>query len=307
METERNKFNKPSQAKGGKDSTKIVLTAAGATAVGAAAAVAANEWNNDVPDKPEPAEPATNENAQEANAEGTAQQQAQQGSNGNSGGQQSQPDHEIHPVDNGQTVGQASVQPSGDAPVQPDNPVVQHDTTPDDVPYDPIDDVDPDLIAQEITAVEIDPNDVDVADMVVIDNIDTIYLEDGSEVPVATVHTEDNGQYLMVDIDDDMTFDMILDMEGNPVAQVDGNLTMSDVLDMYDETGGELAYNAEQIEQELAGSDNPEIDIIDTSDLAAVTPVSDEEFAEDGSDDDDGNDLADADTGNEEMIDEYEG
>ena len=127
-----------------------------------------------------------------------------------------------------------------------------------------IDDVDPDLIAQELTAVEIDPNDVDVADIIQIDNVSTYYNPDGSEMPIAMVHTQDGAQFMMVDVDNDMTFDVITDLEGNPIVQVDGNLTFSDVEDMMDETGGELAYNPERDDQELANGEDPEDGILDT-------------------------------------------
>lgn len=311
MDTERLKLGKPAQAKGGKDSTKIVLTAAGATAVGTGAAVAANIWDNDAPEEQVADQNITEENTQETTTEQTSQQVEQQGGGGNNG---QQTETEVQPVDNNQTVGQTS-----DITTQNGNESGQTHPNQEDEPYNPLDDVDPNLVAEEIIGEEIDPNDVDLADVVTIDNIDVVYMEDGTEMPVALVHDENNEQYLMVDIDDNMTFDMIFDMAGNPIAAVDGNLTMSDVLDMFDETGDELAYNAEQIEQELAGAENPEQDIIDTNDLAMLdrgesevmattTAISEEEFEEDGddSDSDDGSDLAEADTDEGEMIDDLE-
>ncbi len=122
----------------------------------------------------------------------------------------------------------------------------------------------PDLIAQEITATEIDPNDVDLADIVTVDDVDTLYFEDGSEMPVAAFHTPDGGEYLMVDVDNDMVFDVVTDLEGNPVTAVEGNMTMSDIEDMMDETGEELALNPEQDDKELAWGEDPEDGIVDT-------------------------------------------
>lgn len=313
MDTERLKLGKPAQAKGGKDSTKIVLTAAGAVAAGTAAAVAANEWINDAPEEQPQTQVATEEDAQQTTTEQTSQQEGQQGAGNNNGQPNQQTDTEIQPVDNNQTVEQTS-----NATPQ-NNETGQTHPNEDDPAYDSVDDVDPDLVALEIIGEEIDPNDVDVADMVIIDNVDTIYMEDGTEVPVAVVHDENNDQYLMVDIDDDMTFDTILDMEGNPIASVDGNLTMSDVLDMFDESGEELAYNAEQIEQELAGSEDPGQDIIDTNDLAmldredaegmaSITAIPEEEFEEgvDDSESDDDTELAETDSDEGDMIDGFD-
>ena len=124
---------------------------------------------------------------------------------------------------------------------------------------------------------------------------------------VASIHTQDGGQFLMVDVDNDMTFDVITDLEGNPIVQVDSNLTFSDVEDMMDETGGELAYNAEQDEQELAYGGDPEDGILDTltsvfedddyedpENLLAENEMSedeDEEGIDDDSEEDD-NDIA---------------
>ena len=295
METERSKFNKPAQGRGGKDSTKTVLTAAGVVAVGAAgAAVAATEWDNEVPADELPLEATPVEIAEEPAAEQTLQTAQTT--------QQSSPAQEIQPVDGGQTGSPATGQ----------GQQTQEDPDKDDEPYSSIDDVDPDLIAQEITAVEIDPNDVDVADVLTIDNIDTFYFEDGSQMPVALVHTEDNAQYLMVDVDDDMTFDVICDLEGNPITQVEGSLTMSDVIDMFDETGGELAFNTEQIEQELAGTGDSAVDIIDTSGLAMVhaVPVTDEEFGEPSTEEETGgsetDDLAETETDEDDTIGELD-
>lgn len=314
MDTERIKLGKPAQAKGGKDSTKIVLTAAGAVAAGTGAAVAANVWNNDAPEEQVTDQSITEENSQETTTGQTNQQGEQQGAGGNNGQQNQQTETEVQPVDNNQTVGQTS-----DITSQNGNESGLTHPTQEEEPYNPLDDVDPNLVAEEIIGEEIDPNDVDLADVVTIDDVDTVYMEDGTEMPVALVHDEDNEQYLMVDIDDDMTFDMIFDMEGNPIAAVDGNLTMSDVLDMFDETGDELAYNAEQIEQELADAESPEQDIIDTNDLAMLdrgdsegmattTAIPEEEFEEGGddTDSDDDSDLVESDTDEGEMIDDLE-
>lgn len=328
METERSKFKVDSQAKGGKDSTKFKLTAAGVAAVGAGAgagAAAATVWNNEEPpqnnEEPHHEEPVQQPQEETPSPQNSTNVQPPQESQ--------QTVTEIHPVDSSNQTTDAS-HPEEPANVS-DNMTTDSNTeaeTPpkdDDLPYDAdIDDVDPDLIVEEILGEEIDPNDVDVADVVTIDAVDTMFFEDGSEMPVALVHTEDNDQYIMVDLDDDMTFDMIYDLEGNPIAPVDGNLTMSDVLDMFDETGDALAYDPQLTEQELEGSENPDQDIVDTTngdlamadreisgEMATITTVSEEDFGDDDQDtneDDEDGDLAEADeeADDSEMIDELD-
>lgn len=241
-------FSNGLQKKGGKDSTRVILTAAGATTVAAAAAGAAVLLD----DEEKVEEPVDVQEQTTEDAEAATTQQSQQTTQQQTATTETD---EIQPV----ASQSDEIQPTGD--------VGGNQQTSDNTnngEQNIIDDVDPDLIAQEITAVEIDPNDVDVADMIEIDGIDTLYGDDGSEMSVAAVHTQDGGQYLMVDVDNDMTFDVITDLEGNPIVQVDSNLTYSDVEDMMDETGNELAYNPDRDEQELANGEDPEDGILDT-------------------------------------------
>jgi hypothetical protein len=218
--------------------------------------------------------------------------------------QQEQPTNQQQSNQQTQPQTNDEIQPIGSQTDEPSGEVQQNTQQGSQNETGIIDDVDPDLIAQEITAVEIDPNDVDMADIIQIDDIDTLYTPDGSEMQVASIHTQDGGQFLMVDVDNDMTFDVITDLEGNPIVQVDSNLTFSDVEDMMDETGGELAYNAEQDAQELAYGGDPEDGILDTltgvfedeyedpENLLAENEVSEDED-EEGFDDDSEEDDSD--------------
>ena len=256
METKKNIFSNGPEKKGGKDSTRIVLTAAGATVVGAGAAMGINEaLKQDDQEKENPEQTngqeaqhqETQQEAQQANQQASQQQTSQQSSN------------EPQPVDSSEN--QATNPEPVDNNDMADNSNAGGNENGGDVN---LDDVDVDQIAQEITAVEVDPNDVDMADIIQVDDVDTLYFEDGSEMQVASIHTPDGGEYMMVDVDNDMTFDVITDLEGNPIAQVDSNLTYSDVEDMMDETGGELAYVPDRDDQELANGEDPEEGIVDT-------------------------------------------
>lgn len=296
MDTKRNRFSEAPQKKGGKDVTKVVLTAAGATIVGAGGALGASELLNggDIDDDLDIEEIDDEQvEQQDDKPEQEPEQQPQPQPAPQQPVQQPVEDpNEIQPVDNNTVANNNSpAQEPTQGPAQ-NNEVGQQ--TGGGTPDPALNDVDPNQIAQEITATEVDPNDVDVADMISVDNVDTMYFEDGSEMPVAAVHTSDGGQYLMIDVDNDMTFDVITDLEGNPLTAVDGNLTMSDIEDMMDETGGELAYNPDRDEQELAHGENPEDGIVDTEggDLAMVDrEVFDEEEVDEGEIADD--DMAD--------------
>lgn len=267
MKTDRINTNGGTQAKGGKDTTRTILTAAGAVAVGAGGVIAATELlDNDSADIE--LTPVVEEPAEEQELLVTAQQEttaAQQQTDDQQEAQQPQQEVvEIQPVDSN-TAAQQTEQPT--TPQTDNQQVAQADVNNSEEEghtTDVIDDVDPDLIAEEITATEVDPNDVDMADIIQVDMVDVLYFEDGTEMPYATLHTPDGGEFLMVDVDNDLTFDVITDLEGNPVAAVEANLTMSDVEDMMDESGLELAFNEEQNEMEHSQSEDPEEDIVVT-------------------------------------------
>ncbi len=58
----------------------------------------------------------------------------------------------------------------------------------------------------------IDPNDINMGDKVVFDNVGTVYTLDGEAYSAATFHFEgDEDQFVMVDIDGDEVFDIITD------------------------------------------------------------------------------------------------
>lgn len=283
METKKNNFTSTPQKKGGKDVTKVILTAAGAASVGAGGVLAAQELlgKDRLDDDLDDLEFDDNETVIAPQQETHA----------------AAPQQPAAPASQPANVNHEEIQPVDQAPVEtPTNDTVNTEPESPQQPQVPeeVENVDPDAIAQEITAVQVDPNDVDLADMIQVDGVETMYFNDGSEMPVALVHTPDNGQYLMIDVDNDLTFDVITDLEGNPIVAVDSNLTMSDVEDMIDETGDALAYNADQNDRELAHGENPEADIVNTEAMGdvAINDGDDSEYEEeDGYDDD----LADAD------------
>ena len=203
-------------------------------------------------------------------------------------------DNEILPIDDGQPVdvGPVDIDPVDNGDLVDNNPPVDNVEPVDNInpvdngdladnnggnvpPVDnpPVDDVIPDEIAQELTS-EIDENDIDGSGIFDVSSVETHYDEQGNEMQVAMINTPDGGQFMMVDLDNDMAFDVITDLEGNPVAQVEAALTMSDIEEMLDEAGGYMAPT-EHDNVELAQEVNVEVvDVVNTdgsgTDIAAL-------------------------------------
>ncbi len=106
------------------------------------------------------------------------------------------------------------------------------------------DTVNPDDIAEAIIAGEqVDPNDIDMANVVNFDEIGTVYTVDGESYTAATFHDAAGNQLVMVDVDGDDVFDVIADTDGNPIAEAPGNLTVDDAEINIADDGTYLAHN----------------------------------------------------------------
>lgn len=295
MSTKKFKFGNANgnNVKGGKNNTRTILTAAGVIALGAAAGGAgyAAGTAHVNPAMDDEGKPDTNpeekieeqtENQSEQQAESTASQQTPQQTGSNN-------ITEPQPTDT--TQSQSTVQQS----------------TSNDNVHEPIvgkpDEVDPDLIAQQIVNEQnIDPHDIDSPTIISVDELATLYMEDGSEVFVAAVRTPDGEQYMLADVDGDGYFTDVFDMAGNYIGEAEGNLMASDLEIMVDESGGYLAQNGDELQ-----GDDPTGDITNTDENLAennvITPageeVSDEELLAQILKDESGED--------EQLIDGYDG
>lgn len=135
--------------------------------------------------------------------------------------------------------------------------------------------VDPELIAQAITG-EIDENDIDAEYVFTPDSYDYAYLPDGTRQMVIIGHTPDGTQFLLADVDGDGVYGDVFDLDGEFVAEVDG-LSLSDLMEMIDDTGGYLAGMAEPWNDDptepLYGSEDDgdlaDIEEVDEDDLLA--------------------------------------
>lgn len=272
--------------KGGRNNTQTILTAAGVVSAGAAGlGYAAGIGEKDEAQVPVEEDP-TQSQSQTTDQVDQAEQELQNSQTTNpeatsstSGGGITEP----QPTDSSQQQAAQNQQPSHEQ-----QPVGNE--------------ISPEEVAQQIAqANEIDNNDIDRDDMLTVDGLTTAYAPDGTEMLVAVVHTPDGGQYLLADTDGDGIYSDVFDMEGNYVAEAEGNLTASDLEEMADETGGYLA----QMDGEPVG-DDPTNDIIDTInnnlddsvDIADNDIISDEEEISDEellaqllSDEDDSDDL----------------
>lgn len=252
--------------KGGRNNTRTILTAAGVVAFGAATGgggyAAGVAYGHPDPDP----EPKPDEKVDEKTEEKPEIQDNQQSNNSNSQqtAQQTQPQNgdnisEPQPtdtmqnqqVDNTQTNTNGGQEPVVDKP----------------------DEVNPDDIAQQIIEEQnIDPYDIDSPTIISVDELETLYRADGSEMLVAAVHTPDGSQFLLADVDGDGYFTDVFDMAGNYVGEAEGNLMASDLEAMVDPTGGYLAHNSDEPQ-----GDDPTNDIINTPNPTSST---DEDLAE---------------------------
>jgi len=87
-----------------------------------------------------------------------------------------------------------------------------------------------------ISGYEVDPDDIDRAEVINFDEIGTVYTVTGEVYTAASFHGEDGNELLMVDVDGDDIFDVITTTEGELLADVNGELNVSDAeMMIYDE------------------------------------------------------------------------
>lgn len=119
------------------------------------------------------------------------------------------------------------------------------------------DTVNPDEIAEAIISEDkIDPNDIDMADVVNFDEIGTVYTVDGESYTAAAFHDAAGNNLIMVDVDGDNVFDVITDYDGNYIAEVPGNLSVGDAQEDIADDDVYLAYDNEMDNVDEYGDDS---------------------------------------------------
>ena len=129
-----------------------------------------------------------------------------------------------------------------------------------------IPDVDPTLVAQNITddVIMVDPTDIDLEniDIAAVGTVETV---DG-EVLSAAQFTGEHGETLyMVDVNGNGEYDVITDESGNVLADAPSTLTVSDSQSIVGANEGEYGYLAQDNSDNNndANLDNPMDDLID--------------------------------------------
>lgn len=100
------------------------------------------------------------------------------------------------------------------------------------------------LVDSIIAGEEIDPADMDVTNIINVDQIGTVYTVEGQNMLAAAIHDDEGNELMMVDVDGDGVFDVVTTPEGEAIAEVGGDIDVSDAEHMMTgEDSGWLAAN----------------------------------------------------------------
>lgn len=127
-------------------------------------------------------------------------------------------------------------------PVPTPEPIPEPTPVPEPTP-EPIHEPEPgsgDIV--DVIVEEIDPRDIDMEDVLLVDDIGTVYTVDGDELNAALIHDEQGSQAVMIDVDGDLVYDVIATPEGDVIAQVPGDIDVSDVELLYAQQHGHTGY-----------------------------------------------------------------
>lgn len=255
MDTKKFKTGTPdtgnATAKGGRNNTKIILTATGSVAAGMAVGAAASQiFSGTSPETNPTSEPQKEDIAQ--NEEMGKEEVAEQSVN----------------VTTQATDGKT--QPTGEDISQPQPTTGNNQPTGNSHPTEPFsgnthpssDGETPQEVAEAIAgAQEIDKNDIDAPSVLEMKEFTTVYNADGTEVQAVVGIAPDGTQYLLADADGDGVYEGVYDMVGNFVVNAEANLTHSDIEIMMDQSGGYLALTEMDRTNE---TEDPTEDILDT-------------------------------------------
>lgn len=135
-----------------------------------------------------------------------------------------------------------------------------------EVNVDDIPDVDPTLVAQNLTddVIIVDPTDIDMENMDIA-AVGTVETVDG-EVLTAAQIVGDNGESLyMVDVNGNGSYDVVTDDTGNVLAEVPSTLTVSDTESIIGTNNGDYGYLAQNDSDNTTDAvvDNAMDDVVD--------------------------------------------
>lgn len=135
-----------------------------------------------------------------------------------------------------------------------------------EVDVNDIPDVDPTLVAQNLTddVIMVDPTDIDMANMDIA-AVGTVETVDG-EVLTAAQFIGDNGETMyMVDVNGNGSYDVVTDETGNVLAEVPSTLTVSDSESIVSANHGDYGYLAQNDSDNATDAvvDNAMDDVVD--------------------------------------------
>lgn len=126
---------------------------------------------------------------------------------------------------------------------QPSEPTVHTEPSPAQSPVPPAPPTpEPYEDIVDVIVEEIDPRDIDATDIFTVDEIGTVYTVDGEELIAAAIHDAAGNDLLMIDVDGDQVFDVFVTYEGEVVAEVPGNINVSDAELMQTMATGDVCY-----------------------------------------------------------------
>ncbi len=128
------------------------------------------------------------------------------------------------------------------APEPIPDPEPQPEPVPDPEPIPEPEPWDPEVDIVDVIVEEIDPQDIDMEDVLLVDDIGTVYTVDGGELNAALIHDSQGNQAVMVDVDGDNVYDVIATPEGDVIAQVPADIDVSDVELLYAQQHGHTGF-----------------------------------------------------------------
>ena len=115
--------------------------------------------------------------------------------------------------------------------------------------------VNPDEIAEAILSEEqIDPNDVEMAEVINFNEIGTVYTVDGESYTAASFHDPNGEELLMVDVDDDDVFDLVTTTDGIVLGEANG-MTVGDAEVMIEDDPTHIAQSDTDNDELMNGED----------------------------------------------------
>lgn len=168
------------------------------------------------------------------------------------------PEQETHPQSEYSSVQEVDSEYSSALQPEPDpEHMSETNTPPAPQPESTMDPIPESEDIVDVIVEEIDPHDIDMEDILLVDDIGTVYTVEGEELNAALIHDQNGNQAVMVDVDNDNVYDVIATSEGDLIAQVPGDVDVSDVEILYAQQHGHTGY-IEQNDFDTTMNDEPD-------------------------------------------------